>query len=246
MHPQPNAYDRKARLYAKHRWDYPQPAIDQIIETAGLTDNSIVADIGSGPGMLARHFLPLVKTVYAIEPGFDMRKVADDLLGAHSNFRSIRGTAEATTLPDHSVDLITAGMSIHWFDPALAVPEFRRILRPSGQLAIVRYSIVEQEIGDAIGELLGSCPAAPKRPPNCPPEAFLDVHTEKCFSYTSPRRDDLERFLGAQLSAAGAPTESEANYHSFRDRAQSIFERYAKDGLLTLTQRTELRIGRVG
>ena len=67
--PRPSAYDRKARLYARWRWDYPQAAIEQIVRTAGVSSESVMADIGSGTGMLARHFLPLAKLVYGVEPG---------------------------------------------------------------------------------------------------------------------------------------------------------------------------------
>ena len=242
MHMQPNSYDKKATLYAKHRWDYPKPAIDQIMESAKIDGESVVADIGSGPGMLARHFLPVARLVYAVEPGFDMRKVADDQLAAFHNFKNVRGSAEATSLPDASVDLITAGMSIHWFEPELAVREFRRILKPNARLAILRYSIAEQPVAEAISALLRDFPAKAKAP-GATPEAFLDVNTEQCFEYTTMRREDEERFVGAQLSAAGAPEESEEAYHTFRDRAHSIFGRFAQDGLLCLTQKTDLRIG---
>ena len=115
--PRPSAYDRKARLYARSRWDYPQAAIEQIVRAAEVSSENVIADIGSGTGMLARHFLPHAKLVYGVEPGADMRRVMDELLGPYPNFRGVRGSAEATLLPDQSVDLITAGMAIHWFEP---------------------------------------------------------------------------------------------------------------------------------
>ena len=103
---QPQSYDKKAWLYAKHRWDYPKPAIDQVLATTGIGEDSVVADIGSGTGSLARHFLPVAKRVYGVEPVFEMRKIADDQLAPNPNFKGVRGSAEETTLPDASVDLI--------------------------------------------------------------------------------------------------------------------------------------------
>ena len=58
-----------------------------------------------------------------------MREAAESLLGQFQNFHSIDGTAEATTLPDQSVDFITAGQAFHWFEPDAARLEFKRILR---------------------------------------------------------------------------------------------------------------------
>ncbi len=240
---QPQSYDKKAWLYAKHRWDYPKPAIDQVLATTGIGEDSVVADIGSGTGSLARHFLPVAKRVYGVEPVFEMRKIADDQLAPNPNFKGVRGSAEETTLPDASVDLITVGQALHWFDPSRAVPEFRRILKQDGWVAVLRYSIVEEEVAKAIEELHRDYPP-PTAPINAPVEAFLDAGTMKSFSYTMPRREDLERFVGAQLSSSGAPVERDERFHDFRDRAHSIFDRFAKDDLLILTQKTELFIGR--
>ena len=42
------------------------------------------------------------------------------------------GTAEATTLADHSVDFVTAAQAAHWFDREKARREFIRICKPGG------------------------------------------------------------------------------------------------------------------
>ena len=48
------------------------------------------------------------------------------------SFTSVAGTAEATTLDDHSVDFVTAAQAAHWFDREKARREFIRICRPGG------------------------------------------------------------------------------------------------------------------
>ena len=49
----------------------------------------------------------------------------------------MNGTAEATTLPDRCVDLITVAQAFHWVDAARAEhPEFARILRPAGIVGV--------------------------------------------------------------------------------------------------------------
>ena len=62
---------------------------------------------------------------------------AETLLGSVPRFHSVHGTAEATTLTDHSVDYIVAGQAFHWFDVDRAQNEFLRILRPGGWVALL-------------------------------------------------------------------------------------------------------------
>lgn len=48
----------------------------------------------------------------------------------------IRGTGDDLPLADASVDLVTYAQAWHWTDPARAVPEALRVLRPGGALAL--------------------------------------------------------------------------------------------------------------
>src|SRR6185436_12267524 len=54
-----------------------------------------------------------------------------------SNFVSVAGIAEATTLAEHSVDLIVAGQAFHWFDRERTRTEFGRVLKPGGRIALI-------------------------------------------------------------------------------------------------------------
>ena len=49
-------------------------------------------------------------------------------------FVSIKATAESTTLGNATIDLVTVGQALHWFNLELAGREFARILRPDGNL----------------------------------------------------------------------------------------------------------------
>lgn len=46
-------------------------------------------------------------------------------------------TAEATDLPGSFADLVTCFTAFHWFDFEPSLREFRRILKPSGRLALI-------------------------------------------------------------------------------------------------------------
>ncbi len=123
--------------YARYRPAYPPDLLDLLRRECGLTEDSVVADVGSGTGILARLFLENGNRVIAVEPNDEMRRAGESLLSGHGRFESVTGTAEATTLPQSSVDLITAGQAFHWFDPAPARKEFARVLRPGGRSVLV-------------------------------------------------------------------------------------------------------------
>ncbi|MGZ7080538.1 MAG: class I SAM-dependent methyltransferase, partial [Thermoanaerobaculia bacterium] len=78
MHSTPFA--GKADLYDRYRAAYPSEAIDTLVARAGLTGHQVVADLGSGTGLLTRPLLPHVSIVYAVEPADDMRSVAETAL----------------------------------------------------------------------------------------------------------------------------------------------------------------------
>jgi SAM-dependent methyltransferase len=75
--------------------------------------------------------------VFGVEPNAEMREAGERLLAQFANFTSVAGTAEATTLADHSVDFVTAAQAAHWFDRERARREFVRILKPGGWLVLL-------------------------------------------------------------------------------------------------------------
>ena len=104
---------------------------------ASLRPSSVIADFGSGTGLLAQLFLDFGVEVYGVEPNASMRAAAEQLLARFPRFHSVQGTAETSGLPDQSCDIVTSGQSFHWFDPVRTRQECRRILRPAGWVVLV-------------------------------------------------------------------------------------------------------------
>jgi SAM-dependent methyltransferase len=123
--------------YIKYRPRYPQAVLDLLRQECQLAPEAVVADMGSGTGLLTELFLKNGNRVFAIEPDPAMRAAAEWLLRGYPGFTSIAATAEATTLADHSIDLLSAGQAFHWFDLERAREEFQRILVPGGWVALV-------------------------------------------------------------------------------------------------------------
>lgn len=128
--------DRVAE-YVKYRPGYPAEVLDTLRSHCGLTPRSVIADIGSGPGNLARLFCENGNQVFAVEPNTEMRNAGQQLLAGFAGYRSIEGTAEATQLAKSSVDFVTAAQAFHWFDWPRGRVEFRRILRPEGWVVLI-------------------------------------------------------------------------------------------------------------
>src|SRR6266478_1558832 len=99
-----NRFSSKVADYVKYRPGYPREVLALLTAECGLLPGSVIADVGSGTGILSELFLRHGNTVYGIEPNQEMRAAAERLLGDYTNFLSIDGQAEATTLAAESVD----------------------------------------------------------------------------------------------------------------------------------------------
>src|SRR5689334_8771077 len=99
-HPTCRFFDR-AGDYARYRPGYPGAAIDAVLE--GLPKACTVADVAAGTGILSRLVAARGARVLAVEPNAAMRAAA----APHPGVVWSDGTAEATGLPDGSVDLVT-------------------------------------------------------------------------------------------------------------------------------------------
>ena len=118
--------------YVRYRPGYPTEVLELLRNECGLTSDSVIADIASGTGIFTRMLIENGNHVFGVEPNDDMRRAGEQFLRSYSDFSSIAGMAEATTLPGHSVDMVTAAQAAHWFDREKARREFVRILKPGG------------------------------------------------------------------------------------------------------------------
>jgi SAM-dependent methyltransferase len=134
----------------------------------GIGPGRRVLDLAAGTGKLTRLLVPTGADVVAVEPTAGMR---DRLVAALPGVQVLDGTAERLPLPDASVDAVTVAQAFHWFDPAPALAEMRRVLRPGGHLFLV-WNIRDRDVDwvRRFGDLLVDGPAAAR-----PYDSYYDV-----------------------------------------------------------------------
>jgi SAM-dependent methyltransferase len=130
-------FSDRVENYVRYRPGYPPEVLELLRTDRRLTPDAAIADIGFGTGLFTRMLLENGNPVTGVEPNEAMRLEGERILSAYPRFRSVAGPAETTTLPDHSVDFVTAAQAAHWFKREQARREFVRILKPGGWVVLL-------------------------------------------------------------------------------------------------------------
>lgn len=133
----PPLFTAQVQNYLRYRPRYPSALVELLQRDCHLTQNHVIADIGSGTGFLTELFLKNGNPVFGIEPNPDMRAGGDHYLHMYPHFTSLAASAEMTGLADQSVDFVTVGQAFHWFPLEATKREFIRILAPHGWVVLV-------------------------------------------------------------------------------------------------------------
>ena len=233
--------------YVRYRPSYPAGIADLLARECGLTARSRIADIGSGTGLLSRLFLDFGCDVVGVEPNPDMRQAAERLLADQPRFQSVNGRAEATTLPDRSVDFVTAAQAFHWFQPEQARAEFRRVLRPGGWVVLV-WNERRRIPGFMAGYEDLVARYGPERP-------RVETHElVRFFGHTAWRQAtlpnqqqfNLEGLRGRFLSSSYAPLPGTPGYDPLMEELDRLVREHQSDGRVTLLYETEVYYGTLG
>lgn len=241
----------RARNYAASRPSYARALIDRLYTEYGFSAASAVADVGSGTGIFARQLLDRGTTVFCVEPNDDMRAAAEAELGGCPGFRSVRGEAGDTALPDASVDFVTAAQAFHWFDPEAFAAECRRILRPAGGIFLIwnRRDREDPVNRDLFAVFDRYCPrfrgfSGDVTVNDGRVAAFFRGGYEK-ESFDFPLRYDREAFIRRSLSSSYALTEEDPAYPRYLAALEEVFARHAAGGFVAVGNRSNLYTGRL-
>ncbi len=246
-------FSGRAENYVKYRPSYPSEIIGLLQRECGLQPDWVIADVGAGPGNLARLFLEHGNHVYGIEPNADMRAAGAKLLSGDARFTSVNGTAEATGLAGTSVDMVTAGQAFHWFDAVRAGQEFRRILRPPRWTVLVwnerrtdttPFLVALEQALQQYGSFY-----AESRQQHAMDDEKLSVlfapDGYKVATFENRQRFDCEGLLGRVSSASYAPMPGQPGYEELERQLREIFQAYVEDGVVAFEYETRVYYGRL-
>ena len=244
-------FSARVENYIRYRPGYPRAVIDTLRSDCGLTPSAIVADIACGTGIFTKMLLENGNRVIGIEPNREMREAAERLLSNYDRFSSVAGTAEATSLPDRSLDFATAAQAAHWFDLPKARREFARILRPGGWAVLIwnERSTDTTPFLRAYEELLIRF--------GTDYEQVRHEHTTDNISeFFGPTRFEARVFDMAQsfdyaelegrlLSSSYAPMQGQANFAPMLQELRRIFEAFREDGRVSMEYLTRMYYGQL-
>jgi SAM-dependent methyltransferase len=238
--------------YVKYRPPYPPEVVALLAAKCGLTPNTLVADIGAGTGLLAELFLKGGYRVFGVEPNREMREAGERLLADYPQYTGIDGTAEATTLGDHSADIITAGQAFHWFDRTKARAEFARILRPGGWVALVwnERRVDSTLFLQAYEQLLRSYSSEyetlnHRQIDQATIAAFFEPGTFALQSFVNTQIFDFEGVKGRLLSSSYTPEPGQPTYQPMLDELAAIFQQYQVDDAVAFEYDTKVYYGQL-
>jgi SAM-dependent methyltransferase len=239
--------------YAAHRPSYPPEVIGVLAREGVLRPSDVVADVGSGTGILTALLLDHGNTVHAVEPNAAMASEATVRLGGNPRFHAVSGRAEATGLPDASCDVVTAAQAFHWFDIDPTRREFRRILKPGGAVVLVwnvrrtsstpflreyeellqRFAIDYKRISagwadeQAIARLFAPAPFEVR-----------GLEYLQAFGF--------EGLRGRLLSSSYAPPAGHPRHEPMLAELRRLFDRHQRDGRVVFEYDTQVYWGRLG
>lgn len=247
-------FSTRAEHYARARPGYPAVILDELLRRGAWSAEALVADVGSGTGLLARLFLNGGSVVVGVEPNGAMRVAGDRELQSFregGQFHSVNGTAEATTLASESVDLVVCGQAAHWFDAPRARKKFRRVLKPQGWLALIwndwRHS--SQPLALAYLALIEhhathqtSSEARVSQELVTPffgPGPFSGFRAPNAHHYTR------ESWISRALSVSYLPEMGTPEAVELLQQLGEMFDGHQKDGLVELEYETHVFLGRL-
>ena len=208
----------KAKAYAAARPGYPDEAINYIRSL--VSTNAVFADIGAGTGKFTELIAQCGYQVYAVEPNADMREQLIATLVPFSNVEVVIGTAEKSTLPDKSVDVITCAQALGWFDLDDFLDECRRI----GKRDAIIISLYNDTPGD------NHTPGSHRLTNKQATDLFFKNPVVREFP--NPVFYTRKKWLQSNASISDNPLPSDPGYDEHITKLNNIFDCENEKGLL--------------
>jgi SAM-dependent methyltransferase len=244
------AFTTKAADYAAARPRYPAALFERLRASHVLFPAAQIADVAAGTGLFTGQLLHRGYHVIAVEPNAAMLAVADAALGKYRKYRSIAASAEATTLADGTIDVITAAQAFHWFDVGAVRSEWLRVLKPDGRVVLVWNTRpltdpLQKALDDLLGEFGGGRQAVlDRRQDLSQVPAFFDPAGYEQFDLGHAQELDREGLISLALSRSAMPDRDTPEGERAAQILAQLFARHERNGKVGVAYRTRAFVGR--
>ena len=201
--------------YSAVRPGYPDDVVAFALGGAeGPSRRLRVLDLAAGTGLLTAPIAAAGHDVVAVEPAAGMLA---ELASHLPSVTALQGTAESIPLPDADVDVVTAAQAAHWFDPAPAAAELRRVLRPGGAVTFVWNMRDDRVAWSAALDALLAQAQVERFSPRGVTEAFVreldaDLQTHESVAVQRQTPDDVMAGLATRSYVATMSEQRRADF----------------------------------
>jgi ubiquinone/menaquinone biosynthesis C-methylase UbiE len=224
-------FNKRAENYVKGRPGYADGVTELLLNDI-LKPGDKIADVGSGTGIFAKAFIELGFDVFCVEPSAEMRAQAEKIFAGNPHYIPVAASAENTTLPDHSVDLVTAASAFHWFDAERFHTECKRILKPHGIFLSVKNSRNDNDPftrrqNEVSMALCRNFTALRQRSATSVPKLqrlFASHMKQQAFDF--PLEYTKEKFIQRSLSSSYAPEPGTAEYQKYIEELWALMDEF--------------------
>lgn len=234
----------KAEVYDKYRPSYPGELIKWLWDK---THAGTVADIGAGTGKFTECLRAMPWRITAVEPNGDM---LEKLRANCPGVGIVNAPAEDTGIPSGSIDLVTAAQAFHWFDKGSFKSECRRILTPSGRLAVIWNNRTETNMQKERNEIFlwnvgqyDSIKGNANDEGGFAPEKYFSEYEE--ISFLQSMEMDRDSYVGCEMSRSYAPEKGTPVYDIQLGELGRLFDKYQRGGIVNVPYVTECFLGRL-
>lgn len=162
-------FSRQSDIYARYRPGYPLELIEYILRF--VTSRNAAWDCAAGNGQAAVLLTNYFQSVQATD--ISEKQIAN--AQQHPRINYSIASAENSSFPDQSFDLITVAQAYHWFNFEAFEAEAKRVLKSDGIIAVWGYGLVTCDY-DELNQLIKSFYQDTVGPYWDPERKYVDDH----------------------------------------------------------------------
>ena len=213
-----------------------------------IQNDSIVADIGCGTGILTKQLLDENINCIGIEPNIDMYNQAKKYL-KNNNATLINASAENTLIEDKTIDLIVVAQALHWFNLDKFIYESKRILKEKGKIAIIYNNMdkgnpVVNEFLDIHRKLCPNYKGGFNNLKNTY-DYIYDKNNYEIYNFENNQSLTYEQFIGYTFSLSYSLNKDDKNYTEYINSLKLFFQKYSSSNNIFFPMTTTIAYGKI-